>query len=427
MESLKLMAKAVCASIMFAIAVPTSATNLYAVLEPDGNSYRLQETFASAHGGAEHFGLKQGAWVLHSDTLDPAFPTHRVKCASDTASCDGYKDMESKFVYLSSFKSGYGDTPDERKAKGKSASEKLKSAAGTAAAGVLLAPTIIVGSPFILFALAMEAKSPNKWVEFHHDAFDQAVDTALKKAGFGTRDEWANSLASINDIIARIGKFEDTAYKAACDRATLERKAIEPYANVGIAMTSHDRRITRFVFPPIPIRADAIEEERMTNQVSLFYDAQTTEFAALVTSEVESLKPTYETRLAEIAASELQAKRQAVEDALQAKLQAVEDARQAKRQAAEEARQAKLEEKMRKERERKELASLAQFRGKLEIGADTHCGPIIDIKGPMIKVAVNVPLSGYGTEAWLKRGEIYTPAYGCHNLNGKLYPLNLPG
>lgn len=426
-EALKLTNKAVCTAIILGLATQASATNLYAVLEPDGNSYRLRNTFTTSPDQTDHFGLQHGAWALHSDDLTPAFPTYRIKCASDTSSCDGYKDLEAKFVHLNTFKSGYGDTPAERKAEEKPASEKFKSAAGTAAAGVLLAPAVIVSSPLILFGLAMKAKDPHKWAEFDHGAFDQAVEDAVKKVGFATRDDWTNNLKVINEIVARMTRYEDTAYRAACDQATQDRKAVAPYAHVGIATNSHGHRITRFVLPPIPIRADAIDETTITNQISRYYAAQTTEYAAMVKSEVERLKPSYEAKLAEIAEEERLTKLRAAEQERQAKLRAAEEERLAKRQAAEVERLAKIEEKIRKERERKELASLAQFRSKLEIGADTHCGPIIEIKGPMIKVAVNVPLSGYGTEAWLKRGEIYTPAYGCHNLNGKLSPLYLPG
>lgn len=88
-------------------------------------------------------------------------------------------------------------------------------------------------------------------------------------------------------------------------------------------------------------------------------------------------------------------------------------------------RQAELA--LQKEREkiaRQEDQRNAEFRKTLKIGTDTFCGPVIELRRPMVKIAVNVQLQGFGTEAWLKESQIY-PAYcGCRNINGQLSPLN---
>jgi hypothetical protein len=62
----------------------------------------------------------------------------------------------------------------------------------------------------------------------------------------------------------------------------------------------------------------------------------------------------------------------------------------------------------------------AKFRNSLKLGNDTHCGPIIEIRGPMIKIAIIAQLRGYPSEAWLKRNQVFPPSYGCVNINGQL-------
>jgi len=56
-------------------------------------------------------------------------------------------------------------------------------------------------------------------------------------------------------------------------------------------------------------------------------------------------------------------------------------------------------------------------------GDDTFCGPIIEVNGPMIKIAIRVQLPGYPSEAWLKRTELYPPSVTCRNINGNLHPV----
>jgi len=87
------------------------------------------------------------------------------------------------------------------------------------------------------------------------------------------------------------------------------------------------------------------------------------------------------------------------------------DAR-AKKQAAAEA-----------ERKQRAAAALASWRGKLRIGDDTFCGPVIELRQPMIKIAIRAQLPGYASETWLKAGEVFPPDYGCENVNGRLRPV----
>jgi len=90
------------------------------------------------------------------------------------------------------------------------------------------------------------------------------------------------------------------------------------------------------------------------------------------------------------------------------------------------AEQEAKEEKLRKEQELRAAKVLAAqvnaFRKTLKIGSDTHCGPIVEIRHPMYKIAVNAQLAGFGNEAWLKVSEIFPPQFGCLNRNGLLSP-----
>jgi len=61
-----------------------------------------------------------------------------------------------------------------------------------------------------------------------------------------------------------------------------------------------------------------------------------------------------------------------------------------------------------------------RWRRTLTTGISTFCGYVIELKGPMVKIAVNVPLQGYDSEQWLKIDEVYPAHLGCRNRNGIL-------
>lgn len=122
---------------------------------------------------------------------------------------------------------------------------------------------------------------------------------------------------------------------------------------------------------------------------------------------------------------ELLAKQEAFEkEMLRSRLQAKEDEKarqQEERKAIAEERKAIA---LAKEVERKEQRAIAEFRNTLALGSETFCGPVINIRGPMVQIANNVaPLTGYTAEPWLKRSEIYPATLaGCINVNGRLQP-----
>lgn len=75
-------------------------------------------------------------------------------------------------------------------------------------------------------------------------------------------------------------------------------------------------------------------------------------------------------------------------------------------------------------RQQREATNLKKWRErKFSVGDDTFCGAVVEIRNPMIKIAVNAQLQGFGSEAWIKISDAFPPEYGCKNLNGRLSPL----
>jgi hypothetical protein len=75
---------------------------------------------------------------------------------------------------------------------------------------------------------------------------------------------------------------------------------------------------------------------------------------------------------------------------------------------------------------RAELARQAWVK-QLKIGDETFCGPVIEVRQPMIKIAVSAQLAGFASEAWLRDREVFMPMEGCSNVNGRLQPLSRRG
>jgi len=83
--------------------------------------------------------------------------------------------------------------------------------------------------------------------------------------------------------------------------------------------------------------------------------------------------------------------------------------------------------KLAKQEQRDEAArqaKLTAWRKGLKVGDDTFCGPVIEIRQPMVRIAIKVPLAGYPSEAWIKVGEMYPDTMaGCRHINGRLEPI----
>lgn len=99
----------------------------------------------------------------------------------------------------------------------------------------------------------------------------------------------------------------------------------------------------------------------------------------------------------------------------EAKLKAQQAAERVKEQRAAEALQA---ERVKKERQLQ--ADIAKFRSGLKAGSETSCGPVIEIKGELVKVYF--PVANYGNEHWIRRSQLFPPGFGCRFVNGQYQP-----
>ena len=94
-----------------------------------------------------------------------------------------------------------------------------------------------------------------------------------------------------------------------------------------------------------------------------------------------------------------------------------------RKQAIEKANQEKLAAQRAKEeaaQRKKEQRQVSSFRKSIKEGDDSNCGPVLEVKSKLIKVAF--PVESYGNEHWVKRNEIFPAGYQCQFVNGQYIP-----
>lgn len=69
------------------------------------------------------------------------------------------------------------------------------------------------------------------------------------------------------------------------------------------------------------------------------------------------------------------------------------------------------------ERVRQLEKEAAKLRSTLKVGTETNCGPILEIRGDLIKVYR--PVASYGNEHWIRREKILPPSADCRFYNGQ--------
>ncbi len=65
---------------------------------------------------------------------------------------------------------------------------------------------------------------------------------------------------------------------------------------------------------------------------------------------------------------------------------------------------------------------LAKWQNSLQVGDDTNCGEVLELRHGLVKV--NFPVENYGNEHWIKKGLILRPGAGCEFVNGNYVPPN---
>ena len=63
---------------------------------------------------------------------------------------------------------------------------------------------------------------------------------------------------------------------------------------------------------------------------------------------------------------------------------------------------------------------IATFRQSVKIGTETNCGPVVEIKGQLLKVYHPIP--SFGNEHWLRLEQILLPSMECNFFNGIYSP-----
>lgn len=78
--------------------------------------------------------------------------------------------------------------------------------------------------------------------------------------------------------------------------------------------------------------------------------------------------------------------------------------------------QKKQDEIRRKERQKE----ISEFRRNIKIETKTNCGPVLEVKGQLVKVYS--PVQNYGNEHWIDRSTLFPWNYGCSFFNGQYRP-----
>lgn len=63
---------------------------------------------------------------------------------------------------------------------------------------------------------------------------------------------------------------------------------------------------------------------------------------------------------------------------------------------------------------------LNAFRRSIRVETETNCGPVLEIRGALIKIYS--PIRNYGNEHWIRKEQIFPPSYDCHFFNGNYTP-----
>lgn len=83
---------------------------------------------------------------------------------------------------------------------------------------------------------------------------------------------------------------------------------------------------------------------------------------------------------------------------------------------------AKLNELIAKERatEKLEHEELEKWRNSLQVGDETNCGEVLELRRGLVKV--NFPVMNYGNEHWIRKDLILKPGADCQFVNGNYIP-----
>ncbi|TAK97211.1 MAG: hypothetical protein EPO09_04590 [Aquabacterium sp.] len=456
---------------------------VFGTLEFDGTTYKVLPRLSTEIDGNRTFlgapisGTKR--WSFDWIGGQPAFATKRFECRADDKprncfdnkqlslpACSQFTGLETEFIKVSATKSGYGDTPEERGAPSAWSKLSTKEKVGAVVFGppVAVGGAIGAGAAVVLMSpiLAVNAIANHecvgwktKWVEFDHDEFSKKVASGLEQMGMSERATRANAAvkyARFDDAVnshaqeAR-SKITDEQSDLSLRNASLKAFIIKwGDAKLLPRLSSDEVQKGRWIPEAQEHELHADYEEALSSakaRATVFYEAEATRWTVAAKQDQHAL-----TDLAHQLATDkirggmsLEAWPAFINELNQLSLpgEVVAAATSAQKRAQKEMRdqEARLEaerlawEKAEAEaarrrdiQERKERAALERvataFRKTLRFGAHTNCGPVLEVRPPLVKVAS--PVSGYGNEHWLEIASVYPEGHGCQFVNGHYVP-----
>lgn len=463
-----------------------NAAESFGTLEFDGETYKVLPRLSIEIDGNRAFrddpvpGVKR--WSFDWVGGQPAFDTKRFECRVDDKpqhclidrvrklpGCGQFAGMESNFIRISATKSSYGDTPEERGAPSawSKLSAKEKVTAVVAGPAVAIGATVGFGAAAVLmsplFAIDAVARPEcvgwtSKWVEFDHDDFNKKVNSGFNAIGMEDQSGRVNAAKAYFRFDNDLSRYSNQVRSKITDEeSTLASRNSSLRAFIGKwgdkkalpHLSSDDLQKSRWKLEETDhlIRTDyttALDDAKV--RVNNFYEAESirrisaakqdqvvlldlAQKLAMEKVNVGLALNSWSGFIKEIQQLEMPGDIVIAATSAQQRAQFEWDELQARNEAERLAREKEMAEatRLREARERKERAELlrvaAAFRKNLKFGMRTNCGPVIEVRPPLVKVAT--PVSGYGNEHWLEIAGVYPEGQDCNFYNGQYVPPRL--
>ncbi len=402
----KLTRGAAALAVMLSMAQAQGAV-LTITLNRASDSFSIEpELVVNANKPATDKRMVYASWQVNAGTLTPAFETERFECVifnkTNVDGCLGWRGREDDFVYVNRFQSDYGDTPTQREANARKSS--VGRTAVAVAGGVLVAPVAVMLSPLLLLGKVVEPET-RKWVEFNHDKFNEAMASAIRKAGFADADAFKAFAGRMSEEVTRSEKLSTQAQAEVNARILTDKASLKSYVKAGLKSEANAYLATPYTLSKVALSNQPEQYfEQEKTKIEAHYKAVYSEFKGKLATDMAALERPYQAILAQ-QAQDAKAREQQLEA-----------------ERAEADKQARIAQAAEAQRQAREAAMLAEFRRSLKVGDSTFCGYVIESRPPMIRLALNTLLPGYPSEVWVRVTEVFPPTYGCLNRNGRISP-----
>lgn len=380
------------------------AATLFLTMTRVGDDFAVEQELEVNPSHPRHKRMGSTPWHVDAKTLEPLFQTERFECVinnkTDVDGCMEWREREDEFIHINRFQSDYGDTRAQRDAKAAKSSTVAKVA--TVAGGVMVAPVVVMLSPWLLLGKAVEPET-RKWVEFNHDKFNEALTKAVQKAGFEDAETYRAFASKASQEVDRIESYSTQALKELNSRVTAEKSQLQPYVKAGLKSAAYLHYVPLYKLPNVKLASnEVLNFEQEKARVDTHYNSAYEEFKKRLVEDLAALEGPYQNILAKEKQEAKERERRQYVERLEAE------------------KQARIAQEAEAERRAKESAMLTEFRRALKVGDSTFCGYVIESRPPMVRLALNTLLAGYPSEVWVRVTEVFPPHYGCVNRNGRI-------